>query len=60
MTKQLKVLLVGGGGYIGVELQRLLAESDYQVRVLDTFWYPNGKWSDSHETFVSQIEYYYG
>lgn len=60
MTKQLKVLLVGGGGYVGVELQRLLAESDYQVRVLDTFWYPNGKWSDSYETFVGQIEYYHG
>jgi nucleoside-diphosphate-sugar epimerase len=60
MTKQLKVLLVGGGGYVGVELQRLLTESNYQVRVLDTFWYPNGKWSNSDGPFVSQIEYYYG
>ena len=40
MNKPSKVLLVGGGGYVGVELQRLLAESNYQVRVLDTFWYP--------------------
>ena len=60
MTRQLKVLLVGGGGYVGVELQRFLAESNYHVRVLDTFWYPNGKWSNSDGTFVSQIEYCYG
>ena len=35
MSKSIKVLLVGGGGYVGVELQRLLAESEYEVRVLE-------------------------
>ena len=57
MIRKRKVLLVGGGGYVGVELQRFLAESNYHVRVLDTFWYPNGKWSDSDGDFVNQIEY---
>ncbi len=60
MSKQRKVLLVGGGGYVGVELQRFLAESNYQVRVLDTFWYPNGKWNKADGAFVSQIEYFDG
>jgi len=57
MIGQRKVLLVGGGGYVGVELQRFLAESNYHVRVLDTFWYPNGKWSNYNGEFVGQIEY---
>ena len=56
MNKQLKVLLVGGGGYVGVELQKFLAESNYHVRVLDTFWYPTGKWSNLDGSFVNQIE----
>ena len=60
MNKQLKVLLVGGGGYVGVELQKFLAESNYHVRVLDTFWYPTGKWSNLDGSFVNQIEYYAG
>jgi len=60
MIKPRKVLLIGGGGYVGVELQRLLAESDYQVRVLDTFWYPNGKWDNSTGNFVNRIEYVSG
>ena len=57
MSKQSKILLVGGGGYVGVELQRLLAESNYQVRVLDTFWYPEGKWNNLDGNFVKNIEY---
>jgi nucleoside-diphosphate-sugar epimerase len=60
MSKSIKVLLVGGGGYVGVELQRLLAESGYEVRVLDTFWYPAGRWSKSDGNFVSSIEYVEG
>ena len=60
MNKTSKVLLVGGGGYVGVELQRLLAESNYQVRVLDTFWYPSGKWDLSDGNFVNSIEYIEG
>ena len=57
MIQKHRVLLVGGGGYVGVELQRSLAESNYYVRVLDTFWYPNGKWSISDGDFVNKIEY---
>jgi nucleoside-diphosphate-sugar epimerase len=60
MNKPSKVLLVGGGGYVGVELQRLLAESNYQVRVLDTFWYPLGKWDKSDGNFINSIEYIEG
>ena len=55
-----KVLLVGGGGYVGTELQKMLAESNYQVRVLDTFWYPSGIWNKSDGNFVSKIEYIEG
>ena len=60
MSKPNKVLLIGGGGYVGVELQRVLAESNYQVRVLDTFWYPAGKWDKSAGDFVDHIEYIEG
>ena len=60
MNKPSKVLLVGGGGYVGVELQRLLAEANYQVRVLDTFWYPSGKWDLSDGNFVKNIKYIEG
>ncbi len=60
MNIQTKVLLIGGGGYVGVELQKLLAKSGYQVRVLDTFWYPNGRWDNSDGDFVSNIEYIKG
>ena len=55
-----KVLIIGGGGYVGVELQRLLAESNYQVRVLDTFWYASGKWDKSDGLFTHNIEYVKG
>ena len=60
MSKSIKVLLVGGGGYVGVELQKLLAESEYKVRVLDAFWYPAGRWSKADGSFVSNIEYVEG
>jgi len=60
MMKEKKILLVGGGGYVGTELQRLLADSNYQVRVLDTFWYPAGKWEMPHGNFVKNIEYIEG
>jgi nucleoside-diphosphate-sugar epimerase len=60
MIKPKRVLLIGGGGYVGVELQRVLAESNYQVRVLDTFWYPTGMWDKSDGDFVSHIEYIEG
>jgi len=38
------VLLIGGGGYVGTELQRLLIENGFTVKVFDTFWYSDGKW----------------
>jgi hypothetical protein len=38
----------------------LLAESDYQVRVLDAFWYPDGKWNNLDGDFVRNIEYIEG
>jgi nucleoside-diphosphate-sugar epimerase len=60
MSQQRKILIVGGGGYVGVELQKFLAESNYSVRVLDTFWYPTGKWSNLDGSFVNQIEYHSG
>jgi nucleoside-diphosphate-sugar epimerase len=60
MSKPNKVLLIGGGGYVGVELQRVLAESNYQVRVLDAFWYPDGKWNNLEGDFVKNIEYIEG
>ena len=60
MIKPSKVLIIGGGGYVGVELQRMLAESNYKIRVLDTFWYPDGKWDVSDGDFVTNIEYIVG
>jgi nucleoside-diphosphate-sugar epimerase len=60
MNIQTKVLLIGGGGYVGVELQKLLSKSGYQVRVLDTFWYPNGRWNNFDGDFVKNIEYIKG
>ncbi len=60
MIKPTKILIIGGGGYVGVELQRMLAESNYRIRVLDTFWYPDGKWEISDGDFVANIEYIVG
>ena len=60
MSKPNKVLLVGGGGYVGVELQKLLTESNYQVSVLDAFWYPTGRWDNFDSNFASRIEYIEG
>jgi nucleoside-diphosphate-sugar epimerase len=38
------VLVIGGGGYVGTELQKLLIENGFKVKVYDTFWYSEGKW----------------
>lgn len=51
------VLLIGGGGYVGTELQRLLIENDYIVKVFDTFWYSDGKWPTG--SFAGQENIYY-
>lgn len=34
-----RVLVIGGGGYVGSELVTYLLNADYKVRVFDTFWY---------------------
>ena len=35
----MKVLITGGGGYIGTELTKSLLSKGYQVQVVDTFWF---------------------
>lgn len=60
MNNNVRVLLVGGAGYVGAELQKILAESNYYVRVLDTFWYPNGIWDKEDGKFTNRIEYVRG
>ena len=52
-----KVLVIGGGGYVGTELQGFLLGKDFQVRVLDTFWYPDGMQSELTNVLNSGIEY---
>lgn len=52
-----KVLIIGGGGYVGTELQRFLLDRDFQVRVLDTFWYKDGIQAELTKVFESGIEY---
>lgn len=43
-----RVLVTGGGGYVGSRLVGALIEAGYSVSVLDTFWYGAGVLSD-HE-----------
>lgn len=51
------VLLIGGAGYVGTQLQRYLAERNLNVLVYDTFWYPDGVWKSSDGTFAKNISY---
>lgn len=44
-----KVLVIGGGGYVGSELVPQLIATGKKVRVLDTFWYGSSQF-DSLET----------
>jgi nucleoside-diphosphate-sugar epimerase len=55
-----KVLLIGGGGYVGTELQKHLISLGYSVRVFDTFWYTNGKWPFGSFPGHPRIEYIEG
>jgi len=36
-----KILITGGGGYIGTNLVQNLLEDGYQITVIDTFWFGN-------------------
>ena len=53
-------MLIGGGGYVGTELQKYLAVQSYEVKVYDTFWYPAGRWPYTSGDFVSRIQYIHG
>ena len=55
--EQRKVLLIGGGGYVGAELQVYLKQRDFGVRVLDTFWYPDGMQAGQGAVSNLGIEY---
>ena len=55
-----RVLIIGGGGYVGTELQRHLIENGYRVRVYDTFWYPEGQWQKNSFLGADSIEYVKG
>lgn len=55
-----KILLIGGAGYVGTELQKHLALNSYNVSVFDTFWYPQGRWNASDGDFSSRISYLEG
>ena len=35
------ILITGGGGYIGTNLTQKLLEKNYNVTVIDTFWFGN-------------------
>lgn len=54
------ILLVGGAGYVGTELQKHLALQSYKVSVFDTFWYPQGRWKTSDGEFATRISYLEG
>lgn len=55
-----RVLLIGGGGYVGVELQRFLCKNNYSVRVFDTFWFSRGKWPQASFSGAENLEYVTG
>jgi nucleoside-diphosphate-sugar epimerase len=54
------VLIVGGAGYVGAELQKYLALKSYNISVFDTFWYPDGKWNVIEGEFAKKIRYIQG
>lgn len=54
------VLLVGGAGYVGTELQRHLVLLGYNVRVYDTLWYSLGRWPIQSFPGANRIDYVEG
>ena len=55
-----RVLIIGGAGYVGVELQKKLIDQGYAVRVYDTFWYPDGKLDRFADLNKPNLEYVTG
>jgi nucleoside-diphosphate-sugar epimerase len=55
-----KVLIIGGGGYVGVALQEKLLNLGYELRVYDTFWYPDGILPKEIVPDEKRIEYCHG
>lgn len=55
-----RVLLIGGAGYVGTELQASLLSLGYFVRVFDTFWYPAGILQKTNSPADTRIEYIKG
>jgi len=55
-----RVLIIGGGGYVGTELQKLLIERGYEVTVYDTFWYSKGKWPVNSFADQERLKYIEG
>ena len=51
---------IGGGGYVGTELQKVLIENQFNVKVFDTFWYSSGKWPSGSFPGQENIEYVTG
>jgi nucleoside-diphosphate-sugar epimerase len=37
----MKILLIGGGGYVGTSLTNFLIKKSFKVRVIDSFWFGN-------------------
>ena len=54
------ILLVGGGGYVGIELQKTLLDLGCFVRVFDTFWYSDGTWPKDNFPLEAKLEYVTG
>lgn len=54
------ILIIGGGGYVGTELQKVLIEDQFNVKVFDTFWYSSGKWPSGSFSGQENIEYVTG
>jgi len=54
------VLIIGGGGYVGTELQKLLIENGFKVKVFDTFWYSEGKWPSGSFAGQENLQYVTG
>lgn len=39
MSKKRRILITGGGGYVGARLVPFLLDNSFDVNVIDTFWY---------------------